>query len=126
MVGRWREGFDVVSAVRTASGELDQAPDVTSVHWLMNRLSDTGIVPDAADFVLLSAAAFEALARCLNGTVSCAASCLDRLPPGLRTTTCLPARAGGRSTWARMIRFGLDAVFSFTTAPIRSRRDWVR
>src|SRR6185295_13283014 len=90
-------------------------------YWLINRLSDTEIVPDAADFVLLSAGAFEALRamperhRFLRGLVSWI---------GFRRTFVrydLSARSGGTTkyTWARMIRFALDAVFSFTTAPIR-------
>jgi dolichol-phosphate mannosyltransferase len=122
MVARWREGFDVVSAIRRAAPGTGWAKRLTArvFYWLMNRMSDTEIVPDAADFVLLSAAARDALRgmperhRFLRGLVSWI---------GFRRSFLYydsPARSAGRTkyTWGRMIQFALDAVFSFSTAPM--------
>jgi polyisoprenyl-phosphate glycosyltransferase len=123
MVARWREGFDVVSAIRNATADISWTKRATAglFYWLMNVLSDTEVVPGAADFVLLSAPACEALRsmperhRFLRGMVSWI---------GFRRTF-VPFDAGARSggdtkyTWTRMLRFALDAIFSFSTVPIR-------
>ncbi len=123
MVTRWREGFEIVSAVRvatTGAGVMKRA-SARLFYWLINRLSDTPIVLGAADFVLLSQSAHRALQsmperhRFLRGMVSWI---------GFRRTF-IEYRAAGRSagdtkyTWTRMLGLALDAVFSFSTLPIR-------
>lgn len=123
MVARWREGFDVVSAIRRTTADASVTKRVTArtFYWLINALSDTEVVPGAADFVLLSAAAASTLRsmperhRFLRGMVSWI---------GFRRTFVsfdAAARSAGdtKYTWTRMIRFALDAVFSFSTVPIR-------
>ncbi len=123
MVARWREGFDVVSAIRrtTADAGWTKRATARAFYWLINVLSDTEVVAGAADFVLLSAAAARALRsmperhRFLRGMVSWI---------GFRRTFIsfdAAARSGGdtKYTWTRMMRFALDAVFSFSTVPIR-------
>ncbi|HVZ23085.1 MAG TPA: glycosyltransferase family 2 protein [Vicinamibacterales bacterium] len=123
MVAEWRSGFDVVSAVRasTADAGWGKRASARAFYWLINRLSDTAIVPGAADFVLLSRPAHHALLsmperhRFLRGMVSWI---------GFKRAFveyCANARSAGGSkyTWTRMFGLALDAVFSFSTLPIR-------
>src|SRR5262249_6144635 len=65
MVAKWHTGADVVSAVRrfTADASLFKRASAWAFYGLLNRISDTPIVPNAADFVLLSRRAHQALQR---------------------------------------------------------------
>jgi dolichol-phosphate mannosyltransferase len=116
-------GHDVVQAVRrsTADASWFKAQTSRAFYSIFNLLSDTPIRPGAADFVLLSARACEALAslterrRFLRGMVSWI---------GFRSTGVIydaTPRHAGRSKYTplRMLRLALDAVFSFSSAPIR-------
>lgn len=123
MVELWRSGHAVISAVRqgTADAPLHKRLASAGFYWLINRLSDTPIVPGAADFCLLSRPAVEALRRMperhrfLRGMVSWIGF------PRAMVPFTAPPRAAGRSkyTFLRMIRFALDAVFSFSARPVR-------
>jgi dolichol-phosphate mannosyltransferase len=78
MVERWREGADIVSTIRESTEKTGPVKKLTSglFYWIMNRLSDTRIVPGATDFRLLSHRAAGALRemperhRFLRGMVS--------------------------------------------------------
>ena len=63
LVEEWREGHDVVSAVRTQTSKASFLKKLNSklFYWLIGKLSDTPIVPGAADFFLLSRRAHRAL-----------------------------------------------------------------
>src|SRR5438046_3964007 len=65
MIRLWREGHDVVSAVRQTTEKSGLFKGFTSAvfYWLINFLSDTNIVRGAADFCLLSRQAHRALRR---------------------------------------------------------------
>jgi dolichol-phosphate mannosyltransferase len=123
LVRRWREGHDVVSAVRrrTTGGGLIKNFTSAGFYWLVNRLSDTPIVRGAADFCLLSRPAHEALQRLperhrfLRGMVSWI---------GFRRAFVefdAPPRAAGRSKYSRAKMLGLacHAILSFSAVPIR-------
>jgi polyisoprenyl-phosphate glycosyltransferase len=123
MVAKWRAGADVVSAVRlrTAGASLFKRVSARAFYRLLNSISDTPIVPGAADFVLLSAPARDALLRMperhrfLRGMVSWI---------GFRREFVeyhAVARGTGESSYTlrRMIRLASDALFSFSTAPVR-------
>ncbi|HEY6195573.1 MAG TPA: glycosyltransferase family 2 protein [Candidatus Eisenbacteria bacterium] len=123
MVERWRAGAEVVSAVRlrTADASLFKRVSARAFYRLLNAISETRIVPDAADFVLLAPPAFEALRRMperhrfLRGMVSWI---------GFRREFVeyqAPARGAGESSYTvrNMIRLASDALFSFSTAPVR-------
>ena len=123
MVAKWRAGADVVSAVRlrTADASILKRLSAWAFYRLLNSISDTPIVPDAADFVLLSGPARDALLRMperhrfLRGMVSWI---------GFRREFVeyrAPARRAGESSYTlrRMVRLASDALFSFSTAPVR-------
>jgi dolichol-phosphate mannosyltransferase len=123
LVELWRQGYEVVSAVRQTTGGVSVFKRLSSraFYWILNRLSEVPLIPGAADFCLLSRPAYTALRRLperhrfLRGLVSWI---------GFQRTVVpfeAPPRAAGRSkyTWRSMFRLALDAVFSFSTTPLR-------
>ena len=123
LISKWRQGFDVVNAVREAregEGWLKE----TSAHWfyrVMNRLSAIAIPSDTGDFRLLSRAALEALRqmperrRFLKGMF---------VWVGFPTASVSYRRAGrhaGRSNWTywRLWNFALEGITSFSQVPLR-------
>ena len=123
MLAKFRAGADVVSAVRRHTQDATWLKRVTAgaFYAFINQISETPIVPGAADFVLLSRDAHAALRamperhRFLRGMVSWI---------GFRREFVefhAPPRTSGRSTYtfARMLRLGSDALFSFSTAPVK-------
>ena len=123
MVARWRAGADVVSAVRSDTAGISIFKRATSraFYDLLNSVSDTRLEPGAADFVLLSSRAHAALLRMperhrfLRGMVSWIGFRREFLPYAA------PPRRTGTSnyTLGRMVRLASDALFSFSTAPVR-------
>jgi dolichol-phosphate mannosyltransferase len=123
MVELWLEGNDVVSAVRQHTDSVGwfKRHSADAFYWLVNRLSDTPIERGACDFCLLSRPAHQALLslperhRFLRGMVAWIGYRRVFIPFHA------PARAAGESkyTLAKMVRLAMDAVFSFSTAPIR-------
>jgi glycosyltransferase involved in cell wall biosynthesis len=119
----WRQGNDIVSAVRedTADASCWKRWTSTGFYWLMNRISDTRVVCGAADFCLLSRRAQEALQqmperdRFLRGMVSWIGFRRAFVP--FRA----PARAAGHSKYdlRRMLNLATAATLSLSTAPLR-------
>lgn len=123
MLQAWRQGSDVVSAVRQQTADVTPFKRVTSAcfYWAAGKLSDTPIYSGACDFCLLSGEAHAALKsmperhRFLRGMVAWI---------GYRRTLVpfeAPGRPAGRSkyTLRKMVRLATDGIFSFSTAPIR-------
>jgi len=123
LVAKWREGFDVVNAVRAArlgEGWLKQA----SAHWfyrVMNRLSAIEIPRDTGDFRLLSRAALEALRQMPERR---------RFMKGMFVWVGFPTasvpyrracRHAGRTSWNywRLWNFALEGITSFSQVPLR-------
>ena len=123
MIAEWRRGRDVVSAVRqeTEGASWFKRATADAFYRLINRLGETEIVPGAADFCLLSARAHAALCamperhRFLRGMVSWIG--FDRAYVPFQASR----RSAGESkyTTIKMIALALDAVFSFSAAPMR-------
>jgi len=123
MIALWRRGYDVVSAVRedTEGASWFKQTTAGAFYRLINRLGETEIVPGAADFCLLSARAHAALCamperhRFLRGMVSWIG--FNRTYVGFQA----PRRPAGESkyTTLKMVGLALDAVFSFSAAPMR-------
>ena len=123
MIALWREGRDVVSAVReeTEGASWFKRASAAAFYQLINRFGDTPIVPGAADFCLLSARAHAALCamperhRFLRGLVSWIG--FDRAYVVFQA----PRRSAGESKYTalKMLGLALDAMFSFSAAPMR-------
>jgi dolichol-phosphate mannosyltransferase len=124
MIALWRRGHDVVSGVRDDTEGVTWFKRVTAslFYRLINRLGETSIVPGAADFCLLSARAHAAVCamperhRFLRGMVSWIG--FDRAYIRFQA----PRRPAGESKYTafKMVSLALDAVFSFSAAPMRA------
>ena len=123
MVDRWREGADVVYAVRRErAGET--AFKRTTARWfyrLFGRLADIDLEPESGDFRLMDRRPLDALL---------AMSERNRFLRGMSvwvgfTQTAVTfqreARAAGRTkyTLRRMLRFSFDAITSFSHRPLQ-------
>jgi polyisoprenyl-phosphate glycosyltransferase len=123
LVAKWQEGFDVVYGVRTArEGETRfKLWTAAAFYRALRSISHVDIPADAGDFRLLSRRAVDALAlmperaRFLRGMTSWV---------GFRQVAVeyeREARYAGKTNYSRrrMITLALDAITSFSTAPIR-------
>jgi polyisoprenyl-phosphate glycosyltransferase len=123
MVAKWREGFDVVHAVRQAR-ESDGRFRRTSAflfYRVINRLSSIEIPRDTGDFRLLSRTAVDALKlmperrRFMKGMF---------VWVGFPTTSIVYRRAErhtGKSSWNTwaLWNFALEGITSFSQVPLR-------
>jgi glycosyltransferase involved in cell wall biosynthesis len=123
MLGRWRDGSDVVYAVRSdRPGE--SAFKLVTARWfyrLFRRLADVELTPDSGDYRLMSRRALDALLAMPER---------NRFLRGMSvwvgfTQTAVPfareARSAGRTkyTLSRMLRFSFDAITSFSNRPLQ-------
>jgi glycosyltransferase involved in cell wall biosynthesis len=123
MLKRWREGSDVVYAVR--SDRPGETPfKLITARWfyrLFRRLTDVELTADSGDFRLMSRRALDALLAMPER---------NRFLRGMSvwvgfTQTAVPfareARSAGRTkyTLSRMLRFSFDAITSFSNRPLQ-------
>ncbi|RPJ84098.1 MAG: glycosyltransferase [Acidobacteria bacterium] len=123
MLRKWREGFDVVHAVRRErKGESYMKRATAALFYrVLRRLTDVEISVDAGDFRLMDRKVVAQLKqmrerfRFVRGMVSWV---------GFRQGNVEYVRedryAGEtKYPWRKMIRFALDAIFSFSQVPLR-------
>jgi dolichol-phosphate mannosyltransferase len=123
LVRQWLAGYDIVSALRVTTERITFFKRATArgFYWLINQLSDVEIAPGAADFCLLSARAHRAIIsmperhRFLRGMVAWVGFRRAFVP------FLAPPRRAGESKYTRlkMIGFAVDALLSFSAAPMR-------
>ena len=123
MIAKWREGYDVVSAVRNSGDVVPFFKDITSkgFYRLLNRMSPTPVAPEVADFSLLARPVYESLRtmreqhRFVRGLIS-----WTGFRRAFVTYTVRPRPAGrSKYTWRRMRHMALDAIFAFSSTPLR-------
>jgi len=122
-IGRWREGYDVVYGVRQArAGESKTKLFTAHVFYrLLKFLTNIEIPVDVGDFRLMSRRAVEQFKefrekdRFVRGLVSWIgfkqigiSYARDKRPAGVT-----------KYPWRKMVKFALDGVTSFSTAPLR-------
>ena len=123
LVRKWREGYDIVSAIRLRTEDETWFKGVTSrgFYTLLNALSNTKVPTGAADFCLISRRVCTALKdmperhRFLRGLISWAGYRRALVPYDASK------RAAGKSKYGlvKMVTLALDAVFSFSAEPLR-------
>jgi polyisoprenyl-phosphate glycosyltransferase len=123
MLGRWRDGAEVVYAVRERR-EGETPFKLVTARWfyrLFRRLSDVDLVPDSGDFRLMDRRALDALLalpernRFLRGMTVWVGFTQTAV------TFSREARSAGRTkyTLGRMLRFAFDAITSFSNRPLQ-------
>lgn len=122
MVARWREGADVVQAVRRSRQETGlRRIGMDLFHGFFSRISDFPIAANTGTFGLMDRAAVDALNRLPER---------NRFFPGLRSWVGFETaeilydrqeRAAGQpqQTFRRLLRYATDGVFSFSYLPLR-------
>ena len=123
MLEQWRQGFDVVYAVRQRRAGESPTKRLTAFGFyrLIGRLSSTAIPADTGDFRLMDRCVVEALLRLPER---------NRFMKGLFawvgfTQTAITynreARSGGSSSWNywKLWNFALDGITSFSRAPLQ-------
>jgi glycosyltransferase involved in cell wall biosynthesis len=122
LVARWREGAEVVRAVRRTRQETGlRRLGMDAFHGLFGRLTDFPVEPNTGTFGLMSRDAVNALNQLPER---------HRFFPGLRTwvgfttadvTYDRQERAAGEpgQTFPKLVRYALDGVFSFSHLPLR-------
>jgi glycosyltransferase involved in cell wall biosynthesis len=123
MLGRWRDGAEVVYAVRERRAGETPVKLVTA-RWfyrLFRRLTDVDLAPESGDFRLMDRRALDALLAMPER---------NRFLRGMTvwvgfTQTAVPftreARTSGRTkyTLSKMLRFAFDAITSFSNRPLQ-------
>ncbi|MBF0177814.1 MAG: glycosyltransferase family 2 protein [Magnetococcales bacterium] len=123
MVQKWREGYDMVIAVRVDRSS-DSRLKRTTAHFfykIINVMSDIPIQPHAGDFRLLDRKVVDALGLARERT---------RFMKGLFAwqgfsqtfvTYARPSRMSGTSKWNywKLWNLALEGIFSFSSVPLR-------
>jgi dolichol-phosphate mannosyltransferase len=123
MAARWREGFEVVSAVRAERhGETFLKKFTAAAYYrLLRRLTDVDIPEDVGDFRLVDRRALDTFKAMRES---------DRYVRGMfgwigfRNTSVRfvrSERAAGETKypWRRMTKLAIDGILSFSRAPLR-------
>lgn len=123
MVRRWRDGADIVQTVRREPADANALKRAASrgFYRLLSMVSRIAVTPGAADFRLMSREAVDAFLRCgersrfNRGLVQWIGFHCVELPYDAAP------RAAGRSkySWRSMLRLAGDAIFSFSSWPLR-------
>lgn len=123
MIAKWREGYDVVYGQRLSrAGESPfKVWSAKLFYWLLNRLSDTPIPRDTADFRLIGRNVADAIRamperdRFLRGMVSWVGFKQVAFPYQRAE------RPAGVSKYSirKMIHFAADGILSFSSKPLR-------
>ncbi len=120
---RWREGFQVVQAIR-ADGPEPQIKSFFSrlFYRVLHALSGVDVPTGSADFRLLGRPVVDAVLQSAGHLLF-----LRGLVPYLGYETAFvpftaPARIAGRTsyTWRKMVRLSVDGLMSFSIVPLRA------
>lgn len=123
LVERWRDGYDVVQTIRRETADAGAMKRATSgwFYRILSWVSRIRVTPGAADFRLLSRDAADAFLRCRERS---------RFNRGLvqwigfrycEVDYVAAARFAGQTkyTLRKMMRLAGDAIFSFSSLPLR-------
>jgi dolichol-phosphate mannosyltransferase len=122
LIERWREGFDVVYAVREDRDEGRAKSSARSLAYrLLRRLSNIDVPVNAGDFRLVDRRALDAF-RSLRESNRYVRGMFAWI--GFDQTGVVhrrPARHAGRTkySWGRLFKLGVDGVIGFSDAPLR-------
>ena len=123
LLAKWREGFDMVLAMRETREHQDWFARFSSraFYWLFRRLSEVPLPPEAGDFRLLDRRVVEALNRMpernrfMKGIFAWVGFRQAAVP------FVVEGRGGGGSKWGRLKlwRFALAGLTAFSNFPLR-------
>jgi glycosyltransferase involved in cell wall biosynthesis len=122
MLARWREGYDIVNAVRRSRDD-GQAKRLGAAlfYRAYNAVADTNIPPEVGDFRLIDRRVVNILkefperTRFMKGLFAWVGFRQSEIPFDR------PRRHSGGTSWSlrRLTNFAIDGITAFSTAPLR-------
>lgn len=123
LLSRWRQGFEVVQTIRREPVDDSGLKRAASkgFYQLLSRISRIQVTPGAADFRLMDRAAVDAFLSCRE-RVRFNRGLVQWI--GFRNCELIydaaPRHAGqSKYSWRAMLRLAGDAIFSFSSWPLR-------
>ncbi len=124
ILGKYREGYDVISMARTKNKDAGLIKNVTSsaFYWLINAMSDSKMEKNASDFFGISRRVAEVLKKDYRERVRFLRGYVQNV--GFRKTVLeyeAADRVAGRSKYSirKLMRFSLNTIMCFSSAPLR-------
>ena len=124
LIGKWKEGYDIVQTVRTATEDAGPIKKITSAGYytMINSISKTPVLPGGSDFRLMDRKALDVFlkfrehSRFIRGIVG---------GLGFKTASVkfeAPARHAGVSKFnmRKMLHFAVDGILTNSTTPLRA------
>ena len=124
LIGKWKEGYDIVQTVRTATEDAGPIKKITSAGYytIINSISKTPVLPGGSDFRLMDRKALDVFlkfrehSRFIRGIVG---------GLGFKTASLkfeAPARHAGVSKFnmRKMLHFAVDGILTNSTTPLRA------
>lgn len=121
LIGKWKEGYDIVQTVRTATEDAGPIKKITSAGYytIINSISKTPVLPGGSDFRLMDRKALDVFlkfrehSRFIRGIVG---------GLGFKTASVkfeAPARHAGVSKFnmRKMLHFAVDGILTNSTTP---------
>ncbi len=123
MLTLWRQGYDIINAVRVDTKGLSRPRKLASTlfYWINNHLTGTRIPAQSADFGLLDASVVASLRACREvhrfnrALVAWTGSSRAQV-----TYTAAPRNAG-QTHWngRKLLKYAMDGILSFSVRPLR-------
>ena len=124
LIGKWKEGYDIVQTVRTATEDAGPIKKITSAGYytMINSISKTPVLPGGSDFRLMDRKALDVFlkfrehSRFIRGIVG---------GLGFKTASVkfeAPARHAGVSKFnmRKMLHFAVDGILTHSATPLRA------
>ena len=124
LIGKWKEGYDIVQTMRTATEDAGPIKKITSAGYytMINSISKTPVLPGGSDFRLMDRKALDVFlkfrehSRFIRGIVG---------GLGFKTASVkfeAPARHAGVSKFnmRKMLHFAVEGILTNSTTPLRA------
>jgi dolichol-phosphate mannosyltransferase len=123
MITKWREGYDVVTAVRSCrkTDSFFKRLTAEGFYWLIEKIGNVQAPRNAGDFRLLSRPALDALNSMNEGSLYLRGLVGWIGFPSTSVFYKRPERQAGTTKFPliKMLRFASDSIASFSTAPLK-------
>ena len=123
LIEKWREGYQVVYAVRTErEGETWFKTFTASLFYrLIYRITDVKIPLDTGDFRLMDRKVVNVMNRCANGTASCAGchAWVGFQQVGVPYKRAARFAGGTKYPFKKMLSWHLNAITGFSYFPLQ-------
>ncbi len=124
IIEKFEEGYEVINMVRTQNKSAGLVKNVTSsaFYWLLNRISDVYLEPNASDFFAVTANAAAVLKENYREKVRFLRGYVQNI--GFRRTTLsyeARPRVAGESKYSirKLFKFSINTILCFSDLPLK-------